>query len=101
MASIISESLSKLPTGIFNVAGDEVISLHQAAKEINVPKIPVPLMLLEHFAKILTPLWKFPHYLIDYIKYPSTLDNSELKKHLGEDCFRFTATEALALLKLH
>ena len=101
MATIISEALSKLPTGIYNVAGDDVISLHQAVKLINTKKIPVPLIALEQIAKFLTPIWKFPKYLIDYIKYPSTLDNSELKKHLGEHCFRFSAEEALALLKLH
>jgi UDP-glucose 4-epimerase len=101
MAMIISESLSKLPTGIFNVAGDDVISLHQAVDIIKIKKIPLPLIVLEQFAKIITPIWKFPNYLIDYIKYPSTLDNSELKKYLGDHCFRFTAVEALELLKLH
>ena len=100
MAMVISEALTKLPTGVFNVAGDEVISLHKAVELVNVKKIPVPIIVLEQFAKILTPLWKFPNYLIDYIKYPSTIDNTELKKHLGDHCFRFTAVEALALLKL-
>jgi UDP-glucose 4-epimerase len=101
MATIISEALSKLPTGVFNVAGDDVISLHQAVEVVKIKKIPLPLVVLAPFAKIITPVWKFPHYLIDYIKYPSTLDNSELKKYLGNHCFRFSAEEALALLKLH
>jgi UDP-glucose 4-epimerase len=101
MAMIISEALAKLPTGIFNVAGDDIISLHQAAELIGIKKMPAPLFIVEQLAKFLTPLWKFPHYLIDYIKYPSTLDNSELKKYLGDHCFRFNAEEALALLKLN
>lgn len=101
MAMIISEALSKLPTGVFNVAGDDVISLHQAVDLIKIKKIPIPIIALEQFAKFLTPIWKFPNYLIDYIKYPSTLDNTELKKYLGDHCFRFSAKEALALLKLH
>ncbi len=101
MANIIVDSAEKLKTGIYNVAGDDVITLHEAAKIINVKKLKVPIVVVEQLAKILTPVWKFPHYLIDYLKYPSTLDNSELKKNLGDDIFRFTAIEALELLKSH
>lgn len=101
MASIIVESAEKLKTGIYNVAGDDVITLHEAAKIIDVKKLKVPIIIVEQLVKIVNPLWKFPHYLIDYLKYPSTLDNNELKKNLGEDIFRFTAKEALELLKSH
>ncbi|MDD4975914.1 MAG: NAD-dependent epimerase/dehydratase family protein [Bacteriovorax sp.] len=101
MANIIVESAEKLKTGIYNVAGDDVITLHEAAKIINVKKLKVPIVIVEQLAKIISPIWKFPHYLIDYLKYPSTLDNSELKKNLGENIFRFTAKEALELLKSH
>jgi UDP-glucose 4-epimerase len=99
MASMIVNALDKLTTGIYNVTGDDVISLHDAAEIIGVKKILVPIIAVEQLAKVLTPIWKFPLYLIDYIKFPSTLDNSELKKHLGPDTFRFTAKEALELLK--
>lgn len=101
MANIIVESAEKLKTGIYNVAGDDVVSLHEAANLINVIKLKVPIIAVEQLAKILIPIWKFPHYLIDYLKYPSTLDNSELKKNLGDDIFRFNAKEALELLKSH
>lgn len=99
MASIIVAAVNKLTTGIYNVTSDDVISLHEAAEIIGVKKILVPIIAVEQLAKFLTPIWKFPLYLIDYIKFPSTLDNSELKKHLGNDTFRFTAKEALELLK--
>jgi UDP-glucose 4-epimerase len=99
MAEIITQSITTLCTGIYNVASDEIISLHEASKLINIKKIPVPIIALEQFTILLSPLWKFPRYLIDYIKYPTTLDNSLLKSKLGENCFRFTAKEALALLK--
>ncbi len=99
MASMIVNALDKLTTGIYNVTGDDVISLHDAAEIIGVKKILVPIIAVEQLAKVLTPIWKFPLYLIDYIKFPSTLDNSELKKNLGDDTFRFTAKEALELLK--
>ncbi|MGZ3790320.1 MAG: NAD-dependent epimerase/dehydratase family protein [Bacteriovorax sp.] len=101
MANIIVKSAEKLKTGIYNVAGDDVISLHEAADIVGVRKVKVPIIAVEQLAKILTPVWKFPHYLLDYLKFPSTLDNTELKKNLGENIFRFSAKEALELLKLH
>ncbi len=101
MANIIIESAYKLKNGVYNVAGDDVISLHEAASIIGVSKVKVPIIAVEQLAKILTPLWKFPHYLIDYLKFPSTLDNEELKKNLGTDIFRFNSKEALELLKLN
>ena len=101
MATMIVNALEKLTTGIYNVTGDDVISLHDAAEIIGVKKILVPIIAVEQLAKFLTPVWKFPLYLLDYIKFPSTLDNSELKKILGPDTFRFSAKEALELLKLN
>lgn len=101
MADIIVKAAQHLKTGIYNVAGDDVITLHEAAKIIDVAKLKVPIIIVEQLARILSPVWKFPHYLIDYLKYPSTLDNSELKKNLGPDIFRFSAKEALEFLKSH
>lgn len=101
MANIIVNALEKLNTGIYNVASDEVLTLHEAAAIINVKKVKVPIVAVEQLAKFMTPLWKFPNYLLDYIKFPSTLDNSELKKALGPETFRFTTKEALELLKYH
>jgi UDP-glucose 4-epimerase len=99
MANIIVESAEKLKTGVFNVAGDDVVSLSEAVNIIEVKKLKMPILMVEQLAKIMTPLWKFPHYLISYLKFPATLDNSEIKKLLGDDIFRFTAKEAIELLK--
>lgn len=101
MANIVVESAQHLKTGVFNVAGDDVVTLHEAAKIVNVKKFKVPIIMVDYLARIMSPIWQFPHYLIDYLKFPSTLDNSELKKNLGEDIFRFSAKEALELLKPH
>ncbi|AUN99519.1 hypothetical protein DOM21_03255 [Bacteriovorax stolpii] len=101
MATMIVNAVEKLGTGIYNVAGDDVVSLHEASEIIGVKKVLVPIIAVEQLAKVLTPVWKFPLYLLDYIKFPATLDNSELKKTLGEDTFRFSAKEALELLKLN
>jgi UDP-glucose 4-epimerase len=100
MAEIITRSVTELPTGIYNVATDEVISLKESAELIKIKKIPVPIIAVEQLARIINPIWKFPNYLLDYIKFPTTLDNSHLKEFLGVDCFRFTSKEALELLKL-
>lgn len=100
MANMIVQALDKLDTGIYNVAGDDVITLHEAADIIGVKKIKVPIIAVEQLARFMTPIWKFPMYLIDYVKYPATLDNSELKKFLGPESFRFSAKESLELLKI-
>lgn len=100
MANIIVRSIQELPTGIYNVAPDDVLTLKESTKIISIKKIDVPIFLIEQFAKFISPMWKFPNYLIDYIKFPATLDNSSLKKILGDDVFRFTSREALQLLKL-
>jgi UDP-glucose 4-epimerase len=99
MANIVVESAEKLKTGVYNVAGDDVVSLSEAVDIIEVKKLKMPILLVEQLAKIMTPMWKFPHYLISYLKFPATLDNSEIKKLLGDDIFRFSAKEAIELLK--
>lgn len=99
MASIIVGSAETLKTGIYNVAGDDVVSLHEASTMVGMRKIKVPIIMVEQLAKIMTPVWKFPTYLLDYLKFPATLDNSEIKKDLGDNIFRFSAKEALELLK--
>ncbi len=101
MANIVVESAEKLKTGVYNVAGDDVVSLSEAVDIIEVKKLKMPILLVEQLAKIMTPMWKFPHYLISYLKFPATLDNSEIKKLLGDDIFRFSAKEAIELLKYY
>lgn len=99
MANIIVESSEKLKTGIYNVAGDDVVTLHEAAQIIGIKKLKVPIIIIDQLIKIMAPVWSFPRYLIDYLKFPVTLDNTELKKNLGADIFRFSTKEALELLK--
>jgi len=98
MASIIVKAAENFKTGIYNVADDDVITLSDAVKIMGIKKMKVPIFLIEQFAKMITPFWPFPHYLIDYLKYPSTLDNTELKKNLGENFFTFNSKERIASL---
>ncbi len=101
MANILVRSLTELPVGIYNVATDEVISIKTAKKLIRSKTISVPSLTLHTAAKLINiPFWSFPEYLIDYIQYPSIISNTLLKKHLGQNLFRYTTRETLELTKL-
>ena len=102
MANIIIRSLESVPTGIYNVAPkQEVISIKEAKKVIGLPTIPVPLIFLEQTVKLLNfPYWKFPRYLIDYIKFSCIIDSKSISQYIEGDFYRFTTKEALELLKL-
>lgn len=101
MANVVIKSLEDVPTGIYNVAPDEVISIKEAKRVIGTPTIPVPLIFLEQTVRMLNfPFWKFPRYLLDYIKFACIIDNKNINKYLGKNFYRFTTREALELLKL-
>lgn len=101
MANVVIRTLEEVPTGIYNVAPNEVISIKEAKKVIGQPTIPVPLIFLEQTVKMLSfPFWKFPRYLIDYIKFACIIDSKSIQPYLGENFYRFTTKESLELLKL-
>jgi UDP-glucose 4-epimerase len=101
MANILVQSLEKLPTGVFNIAPNDVISLQEAKQQLNVKSIPTPISILQGVASAISSLvWKFPDYLLDYLKFSCIIDNTELKKHMGEEPFRYKVREALDLLKI-
>jgi UDP-glucose 4-epimerase len=100
MGQVLVECISKVPTGIYNVAPDDVISLKNAKSQMDEPVIPVPIFMLEQAAKMIKFVWSFPDYFINYIKFSCIIDNKALKKHIGNDFFRFNAKESLELLKM-
>lgn len=101
MANILRESLENLPTGIYNVATDECVSLKATKEILDCPTVPVPSFVLSSAARLLsTGFWRFPRYLLDYIKFACIIDNGLLKSHLGQDLFRYKTREALLLSKL-
>ncbi len=100
MAQVLYRAIDDLPTGIYNVATSEFITLREALKIIGSNGIPFPISLASTVNHIL----RFAHldvpdYLIDYLKYSCLIDNSQLKQHLGEDFFRFKMEETLKLVK--
>lgn len=101
MASILERSLKELPSGIYNVAPDECISLKQAKKVLGIPYTQVLSYLLK-FANRMAQASSIslPRYFIEYIKFSCIVDNSLLKKYLGDDINRYSVEEALYLSKL-
>lgn len=101
MATILYRSIEELPTGVYNVATDEYISLREAL-DITGPKgIPFPISVAGSLNKILKAAnLEVPEYLLDYLKFTCLISNKSLKKYLGEDLFRFSIEETLKLIKL-
>lgn len=100
MANILFRCIEEVPTGIYNIAPDEVISIREAKKITDTPYMKVPISVLSPLAKAFKAMWSFPDYLLDYIKFSCIIDNDEIKKHLSDDVFRFSTKEAIELLKL-
>lgn len=101
MANILKESIEKLPTGIFNIAPDECISLKKAKSTLNIKTISIPSFVLSAAARLVSNrFWSFPRYMLDYIKFSCIIDNGLLKSHLGEKIFKYKTKEALELAKL-
>ena len=101
MAHILVRSLEDLPIGVFNIAPNDVISLSESKKQIGGKNIPVPIILLQGFLSTINSfVWKFPDYLLDYLMFSCIIDNTEMKKHLGENPFRYKVREAIDLLKI-
>lgn len=101
MAHVLYKCLEHVPTGTYNVAGNDFISLRDALKIVDTKAIPFPMVMaggLNAFLKKLS--INVPDYLLDYLKFSCLISNTELKKHLGPDFLRFSIQEALELIKL-
>lgn len=101
MAQILYKALEHLPTGTYNVAGDEYISFRESLDVVGTKGIPFPMMLGGPLNNLVRKIHiDVPDYLLDYLKYSCLISNAELKKHLGQDFMRFSIKEALELIKL-
>jgi UDP-glucose 4-epimerase len=100
MAQVLYRSINDLPTGIYNVATNEFISLRSALDIIGSKGIPFPISMASALNKILkvTNL-DIPEYLIDYLKYSCLINNDSINKHLGDDFYRFKMEETLELIR--
>lgn len=101
MANILYKSLNVIPTGTYNVAGDDFMALREALKVVGTKGVPFPMMLAGGFNSMLKRFnIDVPEYLLDYLKFSCLISNQELKKHLGPNFLRFSIKEALELIKL-
>ena len=101
MAHILYKSLEHVPTGTYNVAGDDFIALREALNVIGTTGIPFPMVLAGGLNSALKKLnIDVPEYLLDYLKFSCLISNQELKKHLGANFLRFSIKEALEMIKL-
>ena len=101
MANILYRALKEVPTGTYNVAGDDFISLREALTVVGTKGIPFPIVLAGGLNSALKRLnIDVPDYLLDYLKFSCLISNHELKKHLGDNFLRFSIKEALEMIKL-
>jgi UDP-glucose 4-epimerase len=101
MAHILYCALESIPTGTYNVAGSDFISLREALDVVGTKGVPFPMVLAGGLNKALKMLnIQVPDYLLEYLKFSCLISNTELKKHLGPDFLRFSIKEALELIKL-
>lgn len=100
MAKVIVLAGEKLPTGLFNVSYDDVISLRNALRVSGNNGIPTLFGGLRIFAKVLkSAVWKIPDYLMDYLMYSCLIDNTLLKKYIPKDFFKYNCETTLKSLK--
>lgn len=101
MAQILYKAMEHLPTGTYNVAGDEYISLREALDVVGTRGVPFPMILGKSLNNLVRKInIDVPNYLIDYLKFSCLISNTEMKKHLGQQFMRFSIKEALELVKL-
>jgi UDP-glucose 4-epimerase len=101
MAHILYKSLESVPTGTYNVAGNDFISLREALNVVGTKSIPFPMILAGGMNEMLKKVnINVPDYLLDYLKFSCLISNNELKKHLGQNFLRFSIKETLELIKL-
>lgn len=71
--------------GIFNLAGDGVLTLRQMADIMNKPYLPLPSKAVERALSVLGPLGvsQYGPEQVDFLRYRPVLDNRRLKEDFG------------------
>lgn len=95
MIRILLRSIDHLPSGVYNVAPNDTISLNRAKRLLGELSIPAPISLLAPIAKVIGIPWHVPQYLFDYLKYSCVIDNKEIKRYLGEDICHYSSESAI------
>ncbi|PKN68779.1 MAG: hypothetical protein CVU54_12975 [Deltaproteobacteria bacterium HGW-Deltaproteobacteria-12] len=90
--------LQKRKGGVYNVAGDGLITFDEMVRLLGNIKIPLPFAIMYFLNKIswglrLTAISEFPSPTMNMLRYPWWAENSKLKKDLG---FRYQYTTRTA-----
>lgn len=102
MAQALVFCLEEVPTGVYNICPDDYISLREALDILHGHSLPFPMFMaksLNHIARKVG-FQGTPDYLIDYLTYSCLIENSQLKKYLPSNFFRFDVEQTLRLLRL-
>ncbi len=101
MAMVLFRAIKEIPLGVYNIAPDDYIAIQDALKRVEGRKIPFIASLGKIINKSLAPFgMSFPDYFIDYLKYTCLIDNTQIKKCLGNDFCRFNVEETLDLVSM-
>mgnify|MGYP001339697315 CR=1 FL=1 len=97
MTRILLVALERIPSGVYNVAPDDTISIHKAKKLLGSQTLPMPISVVQGLSKFIKPP-KIPAYLLEYLKFSCIISNAELKKYLGQDFLQYSTWKTLESL---
>ena len=85
VVSIILRAIGDGPAGIYNVAGDGALTIHQIAQKLGKKTRPLPSWLLRSALSILKPLGltQYGPEQLDFLRYRPVLLNTKLKTVFG------------------
>ena len=100
MVNVLIRSVEELPSGPYNVAPDDYISIKKAKNIIGKSGIPFSIFALSGVAKLFKKtILTVPDYLFDYLKFSCLLSNTQIKSKLGEDFYQDSSADAVKSLK--
>ena len=85
MVGIIGRAVSGGPPGIYNVAGDGALTIHEIAARLGKPTLQLPAWLLQAALAVLKPLGltQYGPEQLDFLRYRPVLLNTKLKTAFG------------------
>ncbi len=102
LADIIVRGIAENAAGIYNVAGDGVMTMRDIARAVQRPFVPVPAWLLRGVLALLKALRATPYgpEQVNFLRYRPVLDNTRLKRVFGYTPLK-TSREAFAFYLEH
>ena len=96
MASVLVQVLEEVPTGVYNVAPEDLVTLKEALKMCGNRGFGFPIFFVTPLVKIIRNfIHAFPDYLMEYLKYSCLIDNTLLTTHLGKNFTKFSVEKSL------